>query len=155
MNDVQFQAGGTEVPGTEGPAVVSQQLVDGHAEARVVRHGIAQELDGTGRLFVGVHGREAQARVVIDGHEEELPARIAPIAPVASDAVSDLLDAAELLGVDVDHVARCRMFVAHHRLDRHEIAQQRQTGACQDTTDRALGNPQGASNEGVRSILMP
>ena len=59
------------------------------------------------------------------------------------------LDAAELLGVDVQQIAGVLMLVAHDRLARLQIAQPRQAGACQHPTDGALGHPQARGDAGL------
>lgn len=51
---------------------LSVNKFDRHAQAAVVGRRSAQERDGRRDAFVGVHLREADACMVIDGDEEEL-----------------------------------------------------------------------------------
>src|SRR5690606_8620014 len=105
MLEAELGADPVEVPGAEGRAVVGEHGLDAHAEAAVVGHGIAQELHGAAGSLVGIHVAEADPGMVIDGHEQELPAG-APdcIAAVAGDPVTGSLDAPKLLGVQVKQV---------------------------------------------------
>ena len=63
-----------------------------------------------------------------------LPARTCPAA-IAGDAVADALESAELLDVDVDHLAGMLALVAAHRLGRLDVLQPRQPGAPQHPAD--------------------
>ncbi|AQD15778.1 hypothetical protein ADU67_12040 [Bordetella pertussis] len=84
---------------------VSKPL-DGHAQALVVGHCVLEELDGAGEALVGGDVGEGHAGVVIDGHEDEVPAgpstvsRRLPVTPVAR-----ALDTSQLLDVDVQQIA--------------------------------------------------
>ncbi|AMD44719.1 hypothetical protein H558_03950 [Bordetella holmesii H558] len=81
---------------------------------------------------------EGHAGVVIDGHEDEVPAGpLNGIASVARDPVARALDTSQLLDVDVQQIAGGLMLVAHHRLGRLQVGQVRQTGAGQDAADGA------------------
>jgi hypothetical protein len=71
--------------------------------------GRPEEGDGALLLLVGQDLREADARGIVDCDVDELPAdgsRTAGLA-VAGNAVADLVEAAELLDVDVDQFAGC------------------------------------------------
>src|SRR5215207_7667673 len=59
------------------------------------------------------------------------------------DAVADLVEAAELLDVDVDELARVLAFVAPHRLGRLEVPEAAQAGALEDAADRSGRDPGG------------
>jgi hypothetical protein len=57
--------------------------------------------------------------MIVDGDMSHLPAGAsAGIAAVAGNAVAGPLDAAELLGIQVQHLARSAALVADDRLDR-------------------------------------
>jgi hypothetical protein len=86
---------------------------------------------------------EGDAGVVVDCHEQHLPARtIDGIASVASHVVAGPLDATKLLGADVQHVARRFVLVAHDWLGRIEMAQQGQARTREHPADSALGDPE-------------
>ena len=79
---------------------------------------------------------------------DELPAGaftsgpcVALPAAVAGDAVADLVEAAELLDVDVDELAGVLAFVAPHRLGRLEVPEAAQAGALEDAADRSGETP--------------
>jgi len=73
---------------------------------------------------------EANASMVIDGHERELPdGTLSGIASIAGDAVAGPLNAAELLDVDVQQFPGSFALVADDRFGRREVAQLRQAGA--------------------------
>ncbi|KCV12286.1 hypothetical protein L502_2525 [Bordetella holmesii CDC-H785-BH] len=85
---------------------------------------------------------EGHAGVVIDGHEDEVPAGpLNGIASVARDPVARALDTSQLLDVDVQQIAGGLMLVAHHRLGRLQVGQVRQTGAGQDAADVLADTP--------------
>ena len=131
MAHAEFLAGPGEVLRSERRAVVGEQPPYRHAQTRVVRHRVTQELHGRGGSLIGMHGGEGDAGVVVDRHEQHLPAgTIDRVAPVASDAVAGPLDAPELLGVDVQHVAWRLVLVANDGLGGQEIAQQGQAGTA-------------------------
>ncbi|WP_438285998.1 leucine zipper domain-containing protein, partial [Bordetella pertussis] len=66
------------------------------AQALVVGHCVLEELDGAGEALVGVDVGEGHAGVVIDGHEDEVPAGpLNGIASVARDPVARALDTSQ------------------------------------------------------------
>ena len=84
--------------------------------------------EGHGALLplIGQDLREGQARGVVDGDVDKLPAdatRLALSATVAGDAMADAVEAAELLDVDVDQLAGRLPLVAAHGLGGIEVAQ--------------------------------
>src|SRR6187399_968347 len=83
-------------------------------------------------------GPKGDARGVVDADMDELPAGAFTSGPcvalppaVAGDAVADLVEAAELLDVDVGELARVLAFVASHRLGRLEVPEAAQAGALE------------------------
>lgn len=91
--------------------------------------------------LVGVDLRKGDAAVVIHGHEDVLPADVArTLGAVAGDAVADLVEAAELLDVDVQQFAGAVALVALHRLARAQIAQPGQARSPEHTADRGFGH---------------
>src|SRR5690606_25777024 len=91
------------------------------AEALVVGDGGLQEGDGAFLAFGGHDPNEGDPGVVVDADMHELPADAACPAltgSIASDAVSDPVEAAQLLDVDVNELAWVLALVASHRLGR-------------------------------------
>src|SRR5258707_13235090 len=67
-----------------------------------------------------------------------LPADTAAVAlggPISRDRMADLVEAAELLDIDVDHVARMLSLVPTHRFGWLQVAHPVQSQASQDATD--------------------
>jgi len=90
-----------------------------------------------------MHLGEGDAGVVVDGHEQHLPAESADmVTRVTGDAVAQPLDAAELLGVDVQQVARSGVLVALHGLDRLQVGQLREACPAQYAAHSGLGHSQ-------------
>ena len=101
----------------EGGAVVGHDALGGDAMRREPVQGVVEESHGAFLALVGHDGGEGQARGVVDGDVEVLPAGAALpalAAAVAGDAVADAVDAAELLDVDVDQLARALALVAEN-----------------------------------------
>lgn len=85
-----------------------------------------QERDGFVLFLVGMYGGESDVSMVIYGHKQHLPAgTIDRFTPIAGHAITGSYDAAELLGVDLQHVPRCLVPVAHHLLSRLQVAEPR------------------------------
>ena len=147
MADAQLLARLREVLGPEGRTVIRQQLLDLHAQARVVAHGISQELHCLRRFLIGMHRRERDACVVINGDEQHFPASTADRVPaIARHAMGRALYAPELLGVDVQHFSWGIMLVTNDRLNWLQVYQARQTSERQHASYRAFGDAQGRSN---------
>jgi hypothetical protein len=85
-------------------------------------------------LSSGRMREKGDPRGVVDADVDELPARAAgfPLPSVAGDAVTDGLEAAELVDVEVDQLARLLPLVAAHRLGRLEGAEPAEAQALQD-----------------------
>ena len=139
--DLQITACGGELLGAEGRAVVGEQAPGSHAQGLEVSDGVLQELHGVRLALVSVHVGEADAGMVIDGNEQELPAStLEAVAPVAGDAVAHALDATEFLGVNVNQIARVLMLVAHNRLGGLKIPQAGEPGTGEHAAHGALGH---------------
>jgi Phage integrase family len=66
-----------EEVGQEAWSVVGDHAANHDAEALEVSRGLGQEVGRRDSLLVRIHGREGDARVVVDGDVEELPSRAA------------------------------------------------------------------------------
>src|SRR5690606_7115222 len=147
--EAEVGAGLPEGPGAIAGAVVGHDAGDGDAEAAVVGDGGLEEGNGALLLLVGQDLREGDARGVVDADVDELPAAAAAaiVAGVmAGDAVADLVEAAELLDVEVDQLARLLALVAADRLGRLQVAQSAEAGPAQHAADRR-GRPPGRGGD--------
>jgi len=85
--DAELEAGGAELAGAIAGAVVGEQAADGDTVLGVEGDGGVQESDGGWALLVGQHAGEGEARVIVDGDVQSLPAgelRATAPAPVAT-----------------------------------------------------------------------
>ena len=99
------------------------------------------------RPFVRQNLGEGEARGVIDADVDELPAEpfaarpsVALTPAMACDAMSDLLEAAEFLDVEVDHLAGMGALVPADRLSRLQRFQRVEAQPAQDAADRGRGD---------------
>jgi len=130
-------AGVAEVARPVAGAVVGHDADDLDAEALVVGQGRLQEGDGAPFLLVGHDLGEGDG--VVNADMDEFPAAAAAVGgAVAGDAVADPVEAAELLDVEVDHLAGRFALVAN---DRHGRLQILHPAALENPADRCRGNP--------------
>ena len=135
----------------EGPAVgvgkgiVGHDALDAYAAAGEPTDGTVEEAGASLAALVGQDLGVGEARAVVDGDVQVLPAEASLAAgAIAGDAVADAVDAAELLGVDMDQLAGPGALVAHRRrlgFQRGEPAE----------TEPAQHRPDGGN--GARAIL--
>src|SRR3954453_18056367 len=114
MANPELDAGQAVQIGDVGRAVVGHDALDGDVMRGEERDGAAEEPDGGDRLLVVEDLRVGQARMVIDGDVDVLPARgplaIGPAvglaAPTAGHAMSGAVgaDPSELLDVDMQQL---------------------------------------------------
>ena len=143
MFDSEFNAGLSEVLGAKRGAIVGQQSFDLYAERLVVGHGVTHELHSAGLGFIGVHVGETNTSVIVDSDKQIFPASaVDGIAAIAGHAVAGPPDTSQLLDIDVQQVTRRRVLVAHHRRDRLQVPQMRQTGTGKHSSDGTLGHPE-------------
>src|ERR1017187_10129412 len=118
-------------------AIIAVDAADGDAEAAEVGAGHEKEADRRSMALIGQDGREADARVVVDGDVQILIASAAHVvAGIAGDAVAGADDTGQALDVEVDQIARTLVFVALNRRRRVERAQAIHSGAAQNSADR-------------------
>lgn len=116
--------------------VVGEYAADREAEAGV--KGPGHEKEAYSRLvgLVGQDGGEADARVVVDGDVQVLPAHAARLlVAISGDTMTGLADARQPLDVEVDQVAGPLVLVTDHRQRRIERTQAVKSGATQDAAD--------------------
>ncbi len=118
-------------------AVVGHDPLDPHALTREPGDRALQERHRAGLALIRQHLAVGQARGIVDADVHGLPAGAALAIPaVAGNAMADRLDPPELLGVDVEQLARPFALVAHDRRPRLERRQLAEPEAAQDAADR-------------------
>jgi hypothetical protein len=132
-----------------GPFIGHEPL-DADAQCREVGAGAFEEgADASGAL-VGEHLRVGEAGAVIDADVQELPAGATGAGgAIAVDAVAGALDAAELLDVDVDELARCGPLVAAGGLGGARGRQAAEAAAAEHRPHRALRHAQHQGDPGA------
>ena len=124
LGDAQLQASLTKQRGVERHAVVCQHALDGYTQTGEVAYRGPQECLSADLRLVGVDLREGQPAVVVHGHKDVVPADPSPaLGAIAGDAVTDLLEAPELLDVDVQQLTGVLALVTLHGLLGPKIAQ--------------------------------
>src|SRR5690606_30192931 len=120
--DTVPSTGVAEAPGPEGGAVIGKHPFYRYPERGEVGNRGAQEGGGVVATLAAMNLGKAEARVIVNAHEQELPAcSIGGVATVAGDAVAQALDTPEFLGVDVEQIARAGMLVAHDRFSWKQV----------------------------------
>ena len=137
MGDGELSAGAGEAVGVEARPVIGEHAARGDAEALEVSHGFGEEAGRRVGLLVGIERGVGDARVVVDRDVEELPTGSASlILRIAGDAMASLDDTGELLDVEVQHIARRGVLVAHDGDRRLQHLRLVQLQAGQDAADR-------------------
>src|SRR5690606_13646340 len=106
--------------------------------AGIVGYRRRKEGDRTFLAFIGQDLAEGDARMIVDGDVDELPADASAIGlagAITGDAVTDPLKSSELLDIDMDHLAGTIAFVAPDGLGRFEGPQTRQPRPFQHPAD--------------------
>ena len=143
MFETEVFAGVPEGQGPVARSVIGHDPFDGDIEAPVPSEGGVQEGDGTVFFLVWQDVCEAEAGVVVDADVDVFPAPVGSASwagSIAVYAVPDLVEAAEFLDIDVDHLAGPGAFVAAYRFGRVEVAPAVEAVAGQDPSHRGFGN---------------
>ena len=139
-----------------GRAVVGHDPLD--RDALAANQPTARSRNGTalGPALVRQDLAVGQARGIIDADMHGLPAG-APlgVATIAGDPMAEPLDPAELLGVDVDQLARPLALVAHDRRPGLERGQLAEPEAAQKAADRRDRHRQLARDRRAAQALPP
>jgi hypothetical protein len=115
--DLELRAGRPPGPGAVGVPVVAEDALDTDAVLLgEPGHGAAKEGAGGLGALTGEHLAVGQARVIVDGHVQVVPAGGAGAADaVAKDALAHLVEAPQALGVHVQELARTLALIAARR----------------------------------------
>ena len=118
--------------------------------ACVAVHGHPQARDGALVPLVGEQTAAGDPRGVVDADVDVLPAApLAAAGPGAGVPVAGRLEAAEILDVEVDHVAGMVMLVAPGRLRGLQVPDLGQAGALEDPAHRGRRDPGRRSGDGA------
>jgi len=128
-------------------SIVGEHALDGEAESGELCLGQMEEACCRLMGLIGHKCCEADPGVVIDGHVQILPARATrSFLRLSGHAAAGLTDAGQALDIEVDHVARMLVFVAHHGWRRIQRGQAVEPGASEDAADRGPAQPQFAAD---------
>ncbi|MDG0853730.1 PHP domain-containing protein [Pelomonas puraquae] len=134
---------------------VGHDGLNGHTELAVVPQRRDQEVAGTVAGLVAQHLAEADAGVVVNGHMQRLPPRTGRVArAVPRHAMPRLIEAAELLHVQMQQLAGSLLLVATHRHAALHRRQLGQAGLYADAAHRALGDTHALGDLRVAQALM-
>jgi hypothetical protein len=124
--------------------LVGQDAADGDPQAGEICYRLAKKGTGRSRFFIGQHGGEGDAGVIVDGHVEELPARAAGfILGISGQAMTGLMNLGQFFDVEVQQIAGSRMFVAEDGDQRFEHAGFVQSQAGEDAADGSAAQARG------------
>jgi hypothetical protein len=153
--EAEFAAGGGEEFGAVGGAAVGEEAFDGDAVLVVEGDGLAEGVEDAGGLFIREEGGEGDTGVVIDGDMEGLGARAGiAMGAVAGGADAWFGEAAELLDVEVEEVARVLVLVAlGRRLRGFEGGEAVEAVAAEDAREGGLGDREEHADLGVGAAL--
>jgi hypothetical protein len=113
-SDTEAAAGGGEAARTETGTVVGQDAAHGDTQVREVGHGLAEKAAGRETFFIGQHGGEGDAGVIVNGHVEKLPAGPAGfVLRIAGEAMTGFADAREFFDVEVQQIAGSGMLITN------------------------------------------
>ena len=135
-------AGSGKEFGAVGAATIGEEALDLDAMSRVKADGLVESVEHGGKFFVGEETSEGEAGVIVDGDVEAFDAG----AWIAHGAVTGGPDAgareaAQLLDVEVEELARLGVFIAEgRRFGRIERREAVEMMATQDARKSGLGD---------------
>jgi hypothetical protein len=155
MFKAELMARGGEGFGAIGGATIGQDLLDFDTVSGVEADGLLQSVEHARSPFVWEQTSEGEAGVVVDGDVETFDAGswVAEGA-IAGGADSGLCEAAQLLDVEVEEVARGGAFVAQRgRFGRFERREAIEVMTAQDAGKSSLGDGQNHHDLSVGATL--
>src|ERR1700689_2969298 len=130
--------------GPEALAVIGHDALDLDAEASKEAQGVEEKAQAGASRLVRQDFRIGEPGVVVDRQMHIFPADPSGLAlacAIAGDAVTNAIEFAELLDVDVEDLAGSCAFVATDRLGRFERRKPVETQSLQDAADGGGRNP--------------
>ena len=151
VSDAQLGAGFAVGGRAVASPVVGHDALDGDAELAVVRDHLQEEVHRRVLALVRADCRMTEAGVVIDADMQALPANAAhPVPAVAGHTMTRPLDAAELLGVEMQQFAGMGPLVTPDRSWRRA-----RPVAAQDPTERGFRELGVLTDLGIGQALLP
>jgi hypothetical protein len=134
--EAHVKTNAVKLVGAIAAAVIGEQGAHGDAMASEEVNGILEKGNGGVGLLIGEDASEGQARVVVDGDMQGLPAGMLVLtAAAAVPAPADLLEAGHAFDIEMEKIPGKGMLIAHHRRQRMQIAPAAETSAAQNTAD--------------------
>jgi hypothetical protein len=147
----ELLAGGFEPVRDVAGAVVGHDSLDRDAAALEPGDRASEEARGGRGSFVGQDFGIGEARGIVDGDMDELPADASNASGAVSvDTMADTADTAQLLDVDVDQLARAFSLVSDDWLFGLEALEPRQARAGQDASHRGRTQAHSSRDLGSR-----
>ena len=147
MSQTQLAAARIESPGAVASPVVGEYSPNSDAETTVVVGGCGEKGGRTGGGFVRVELREGDAGVVVDTDVDVFPSgALCTLSSVVGHPVTGPVEAAEFLDVEMQQVARVRVFIAADGRRRIEGAEAGNPRAAKHPTDGGGRDPEGGGN---------
>jgi hypothetical protein len=151
MTELEPLAGGVEPVGDVAGAVVRHDGEDLDAAVLEPSDRASEKAGGGRGSLVRQNLGVGQAGGVVYGDVDELPADASGVlSTIAGDAMADTADAAQLLDVDVDQLARAIPLIPDDRLFELQALETRQAVASQDASDRGRAQAQPNCDLGAR-----
>jgi len=155
--EIQGPTGFAPVTRAVGRAVVRKDPVAGDSLLVEPTHSSSQEANRGGLLLIGQHLHVHQARGVIHRHVDLLVAGASRTAltAVAGDAVANPLEPGQLLGVDMNHVARLLPLVPLHRRLGVQVPQPPEPQGLHHSSHGRQGSAHGLGDPPEGAALVP
>ncbi|MNZ96993.1 hypothetical protein D3C78_1162130 [compost metagenome] len=140
MPQPQAAAQAPEHPGQVTGAIVGHDPPKTDAQPPVIAQGLKQGPASAGAALVRMQAGEGQPGRIVDGYVDKLPACTTGILlTVAGDPVPGFPEAAKLLDIQMQEIARVGVLVALHRRCRLQLSQAMKTCLLEMTGDGADG----------------
>ena len=147
VTDAEFAASGGEQTGVVAGSIIGQHAADGDPQACVVGDRFTEKSYGSRGPLVGMKRAEGDAGMVIDGDVQQFPTGAASfIVGIAGEAMARFDDAREFFGVEVQQVARMRVFIANHRHGGLQLAGAAEFMTAQNAADGGGTEARGLCN---------
>src|SRR2546426_101851 len=154
MDEAQRSARRAEPDRPIARAIVRENPSHPDAAGTEPRQGAPHEAARRVAAFVGQQLDIRDSRAIIYGHVDDLPAAaVALAAALAGRAVAEIPDPAQLLGVDMEHVANGRVFVALDDAGGLEAAAPTQPAPPPDPGGGARADAQGGGDLRAGPVL--
>jgi hypothetical protein len=150
VTQAELKDSGAKGVGAITVTVIGEQTANADTEGGVVSHGGEEE----GNCISGGEGRQnlgkGNAGMVVNGDVKVFPTAVMLATAAAIGTNLDLGEAAQLLDIEVEQIARSGMLITHNGNGRLQIADAVQTQTTENTADRSPGSGQSSGQYGGR-----